>query len=316
MSKHLLLIIAIFIMPFSISAQYKWDVGGGFGPTQFFGSLGGGSGHGNEFLKDINLGSTRFNFDGFVRRKLSPTLSLQADFTWSRLSGDDKYATDPVRYLRNLSFRNDVLSLDVTAHLILWDIKGLVQNLGYRLDFTTYALAGVGGYHHNPKALYDGTWIKLENLHLNGTGYPLYGMDIPMGAGAYFTINRKNKIGIEFLWRKTFTKYMDDVGDSKYIDPKKFTGPDAAVAAALENRNLVSTDPTNPKVISAIQELPYLATNYQTGGLRGYSKADNWWFTANVTYAHSIKGKSKFYKHRYRSRFRRRFKRRSIRAKF
>jgi hypothetical protein len=70
------------------------------------------------------------------------------------LKGDDFDSADPYgdkskfRYVRNLSFRNDIKEL---AFVAVWDIFGNHGTFLNRVPVTPYAFAGLGVFHHNPK---------------------------------------------------------------------------------------------------------------------------------------------------------------------
>ena len=316
MPKQLIIKLLLLLFPVLSFAQYQWDVGASLGPTEFLGSLGGGSSTAKPFLGDLNLASTRFGMGGFVRYKASPLISLESQLSLNQLYGSDAYSGDVVRKVRNLSFRNNLIELNVTAEIAFYEIWGLVQSFKTNVDFRAYGIIGVGVYHHNPQAEYEGQWVDLEPLKLNGQNFSLIGMDIPYGLGCHFTINRSQRIGFEIVYRKTFTKNLDDMGDSRYLPNSYFTGPNAAEAIALENRSLVLTSPNSPETQTLLKEYPYLATTYNVGSLRSNAKRDNSFFTPTITYSYAIRGKSSFYRSKYPGLFSKKNKKRKIRAKF
>lgn len=107
-----------------------------------------------------------------------------------------------------------------------------------------YLTAGIGAFYYNPKESYQGTWYNIHDYDLEGQGLPggpkqfkRVSISIPFGIGAKYIIGRKWSIGIEYLFRKTFTDYIDGVS-TVYYSPSlllKYKGP---IAVALADPNL------------------------------------------------------------------------------
>jgi len=315
MYRSKLLWVFLWVLPFSISAQYDWSVGGYLGASSYLGSVGGGSTPAKAFIYDVNFPSTRFGLGGFVNYKLNPRFSFEAILAMDRISASDNQSSYLPRELRNLSFRDDIYNLDLLAQIYVFEIPGLVQNFKLNIDLRCYVTGGVNFFHFNPEGQYDGQWYSLEPLHTEGVSYSLWGVGIPMGFGSYVSVNRKHRIGLELLWTKTFTDDLDDNGNDshnpgRYVDPSTLSSP-AAVALANPSNEIVSKFEGN----AAAEKL--LSYNYQPGGLRSAVKGkDDSWFTYSVTYAYAIRGKSSFYRSKYPGLFGKSMKKRKIRAKF
>jgi hypothetical protein len=119
--------------------------------------------------------------------------------------------------------------------------------------FRPYGLVGVGIFHFNPQgSLTDSrgnkTWYYLQPLRTEGEGmaeypysqpYKLTQMNIPMGGGLKYFVSDRVNVSMEFLYRKTFTDYIDDVS-KKYIDPRVFakylSAQDASLASKLSDK--------------------------------------------------------------------------------
>jgi hypothetical protein len=63
----------------------------------------------------------------------------------------------------------------------------------------------------NPKAELDGETYALQPMRTENVKYARVQAVIPFGIGARFKVNPFLNIGIEGVWRLTFTDYMDDV---------------------------------------------------------------------------------------------------------
>ncbi|MCC6690834.1 MAG: outer membrane beta-barrel protein [Bacteroidia bacterium] len=306
MYKRLLLKTLLITLPFSSFSQYVWDFGGSVGAASFLGDVGGKDTPAKKFIGDLNPPSTRVGLGGFARYKLNSLLSFQGSLSYSLVSGDDKNSTYLPRKCRNLNFRNNIIEMQLTTQVYFFDYPGVVQTFQLSVDYKAYLFGGISFFHHNPQGNYNGSWVNLQPLQTEGVPYSLWGAAIPLGLGSYFTINRKNRIGFEVCWRKTFTDYLDDVS-TRYVDPKTLPSP---TAVAMANRSQELAGSNNPK----INDL--LSYNYLPTGLRGDPKGKDTWFTVSLTYSYVIRGKSSFYRSRYPGLFGKKNKKRKIRAKF
>ncbi|MEK6614911.1 MAG: DUF6089 family protein, partial [Bacteroidota bacterium] len=171
-------------------SQYKWDVGVNIGAANYLGEIGGKEKTRRDFILDLKLSQTRSAVGGFVRYKLNPNVYLRGALGWYRISGADKFSTNPGRVGRNLSFRNDIFEASVVGQYIFYDIADLGRTYRYRNDFKAYIFTGFTGFYHNPKAEYNGSWVALAPLHTEGQGivsdapksYSKFQIAVPAGA--------------------------------------------------------------------------------------------------------------------------------------
>lgn len=301
----------LFLLPSISLAQYNLDFGGGLSLTNYLGEMGGKGDPRKNFILDLRSPQNSFGACGFVRYKFNPLISVKGALCYTSIKGADANSTYAPRVARNLSFTNNIFELDLTTQIFFYEIPALYQSIKHSTDFRAYVTAGVGVFHHNPKAEYQGVKYALQPLQTEGVPYSLVGVCIPMGIGAFFTFDRKYRVGFEICYRKTFTDYLDDVSD-RYTDPSTQT----PLAAALGNRTaeLVSSDPE----IIELQSYNYgWNTGPQTGALRGEVKHKDGYLTLfEAQFAYVIRGKSSFYRTRYPGLFGNKSKKRRIRAKF
>jgi hypothetical protein len=287
----------------SVFGQYNLDYGFHAGASNYLGDIGGGSGSARGFVMDMKLKKTQFTTGAFVRYKFTPIVAAKLGLNWVRIAGDDKLSTNRARAGRNLSFRNDLIELELTVEGTFFQIADLGHTYQYRNDLKLYLFAGVAGFYNNPKAQYDGSWVALRPLHTEGVKYNAVGVSIPAGLGCFVTLNRKNRIGIEIDGRMSFTDYIDDVS-TVYADPNTLSSPEAK---ALANRR--------PELGNS-KDYPS-QVYYTAGQKRGDPKRDDAYISASVSYSRVIRGKSSFYKSKYGSIFKpKKGKKRKVRAKF
>ena len=218
MKKFIILVFLCFVSTF-VKSQWLWDFGGTMGATNYLGDIGGKEGTRRDFVSDVKLAKTRWNFGGFVRYKWRPKIYLKAAIDYIRLEGDDKLSTNPGRRYRNFNFKNDIADLGLTAEYVFYENNDLGNTYRYRNGFKAYIFGGMGGFMSNPKTFYRGEWVALQPLATEGYQYRKFVMNIPMGVGFFFTLNKKHRIGFEMNYRKTFTDYLDDISDSYPADP-------------------------------------------------------------------------------------------------
>ena len=286
------------------TAQYKWDFGGGAGPSNYLGDMGGKEKTRRNGVADMKMAETRWDMGGFGRYKFNRHVSLKAELAYLRIQGDDALSSNTGRHARNLNFRNDIFEFSIKPEVTYYENNDLGSSYKFRLGFKAYAFAGVGVFHHNPKALYKDDWVALQPLQTEGVKYSLWQMNVPVGTGFYFTMKKKHRIGFEYSWRICFTDYLDDVS-TKYIDPSKLN---SAQAVALANRTGELGNSIKPDVKGF----------FIPGAKRGDPSHKDTYMTMFINYSYVIRGKSNFYRSRYGSFFFKKTRRkvRKIRAKF
>ena len=305
MKKITLALFLVFCFSASYS-QWLWDYGFAVGASNYLGDIGGKEKTRRDFVADMKLAKTRWNVGAFARYKWRPKVSLKLAFDYLRLEGDDKLSSNLGRHYRNLNFRNDMFDLAFTGEWFFYENNDLGNTYRYRNGFRAYVFAGVGGYYSNPKGFYNGKWTKLRPLQTEGVAYKSIGVNIPVGVGFYFTIEKKHRIGWELNWRKTFTDYLDDISGNFPDAP-----PSNKASRDLSMR-------TSELGQSARDENPGVYDYFQWGNKRGDPTHKDNYMTMSLSYSYVIRGKSSFYRGRYGHFFGKRSKRRvrKIRAKF
>lgn len=230
----------------------KFEVAINSGLTYFLGDVGGKPGIGEKFIKDLNW------------KQFDPLVGIQANYyveNWLNIKGAFNYtsihAADSLiskeggeerwRIYRNLSFSSKV-----------WEVYGAAQVnplLFFKKKksfsrFNTYLSLGIGAFHFNPKTEYEGKLVALKPLRLEGQGFPQYPdrkeyhllqLYFPLSGGFKYYVTPHLYIGLEIMYRQTFTDYLDDVSktyvETKYYDrylPKNLV----PLAKQLYNRSL------------------------------------------------------------------------------
>lgn len=247
----------------------------------------------SKFSTDISFTKPGIGISMFHR--FGPRYTLVAQFMYGTLSGSDaesakKASGDLVNYrqVRNLSFRNRIEELSVTAVFDLFENEGTYIS---RVKWTPYAFIGIAAFHHNPQAKapatyldgtpdpYAGQWVDLQPLGTEGQNhststlqpgdanfgikqYSLYQFAIPFGVGARFRLNEVLDLWADIGFRYTFTDYLDDVSKN-VVDVRRFTNP---LAQAMSYR---SNEVPAPQY-STTTSVPVLPSGNSVPVLNGY----------------------------------------------
>lgn len=234
----------------------KHEIFFALGGTQFLGDLGGRNRVGTQkSIVDLDFNSTRMGFGFGYRFRFHPMYATSTQVYVGLLDGKDANTEEIVRRSRNLSFRSPIVELSQRLEVIIlanekvgarYKIKGL-KGMRPKAD-VLYLFSGISGFYFNPQTQINGNWTNLRPLKTEGQGLPggadeygMFGLGIPFGIGFKLGIGNFWRIGMEFIYNKTFTDYIDDVS-TDYYDPNILAnevGQDAVYAAnpAVENHS-------------------------------------------------------------------------------
>jgi hypothetical protein len=230
----------------------KFEFGFSAGPLFFLGDLGGNQGIGKMYLKDANFSGTKTVKGAYGNFYAAPWLGMRVSFNAGKLGADDQSIKDKggnerTRKDRNLKFQSNIV--EGFFALELYPTVPFERYDGAVGKFRPYLVGGVGLFNFNPKGEYIGPggtsrWVELQPLRLEGQGmkeypdrkpYKLTQVEIPLGAGFKYFVKENFYVGIEFLNRKTFTDYIDDVS-TDYIDNTLFAQYLSPQQAAMANQ--------------------------------------------------------------------------------
>ena len=204
----------------------------------------------------------------FVRYSAHPAFAIRLGGNYGTLYATDSWnegksneaatieADAYQRYVRNLSIRANTwetsLLFEITPRRFNYESAGAAKR------FQPYALLGAAYFHFKPTAKYidragnDRGYVNLYDLNVEATGLPseLYGdsqpsyslwqVAVPMGVGVRWDIGRRLALGVEWLYRMTFTDQLDNVS-GKYVDPAIYstylTPSEAALAAEMQDKS-------------------------------------------------------------------------------
>ncbi|TAD98093.1 MAG: hypothetical protein EAZ97_11375 [Bacteroidetes bacterium] len=192
---------------------------------------------------------TRGNFSVFAQKRYSRVLTGRVMFAYGVLTGADSISAsktsshDQFRYIRNLSFRNEIYELTVSG---LFDLAGHSEVFYDRPHkVIPYVTFGLGVFYHNPQSnapeAFGGDLVNLRPLGTEGQGregydapYSKFQLAIPIGFGFRKRIGQRWDLSFEVNMRFLITDYLDDVSKT-YIDLGTFADDD--LARAMHDRS-------------------------------------------------------------------------------
>ncbi len=221
--------------------EYRHELTGGLGVSNFMGDLGGANKVGTYGMKDFDFKATRPTMTAGYRFYLFKNIALHNTLTVGWLSGSDALTTESFRQNRNLHFRSFIAEYGAIGEWFFFEKQrqGHVHNLrgiqgALNIDIGFYVFAGMGAFYYNPKAKYDGKWQALRPLGTEGQGiiptrdkYSPVSLCIPFGLGIRHKFDKQLSIEFNYGFRKTYTDYIDDVS-TVYVDPAIFGDDEAA----------------------------------------------------------------------------------------
>lgn len=272
-----------------------------YGPSLYIGDLGGRSAIGSNFFTDFSL-KKKTAFGGiafsYIRKE---ALGIRLSYCSGSVAGGDEDAVfrdkqDPAyqRYKRNLNFKSTIKEWSFMTEV--YPLKFLhKQSRWHRAALQPYLMAGIGRFRFNPQGSYydqigsDFVWVDLQPLRTEGQGmkeYPdrkIYATaqyNLPYGFGLVYPLGRQTRLGFEFVGRKLFTDYLDDVSTT-YIDPALFDAylskSNAVIAKSVNNKSAV-IDPDQP---------------FQAGDQRGNATNTDAYYSFNLKFSIQINKQKK-----------------------
>ncbi len=208
--------------------QYA-TVGIGGGTSHYFGDLAA-----YKYFYYSLYTNVRWNGSINYTRYLTPKMAARVAYSYARIYGDDftfsQRNLDKLseKYLRNLSFRNDISEFTLSGLYNILPQYG--KGAKGRNSFMPYAALGIGIISNNPKARtpYDpatntfGPWESLKQYRTSGQGLPGYSkpyssvaLVMPLALGVRVKLGNNFDFTAEAGLRITPSDYLDDVGGNK-----------------------------------------------------------------------------------------------------
>lgn len=279
-SKHTM-IAGLFVALSAISAHAqrffhkdRHEIGVFAGATNYQGDL---------EENPVNFSNTQAGIGAFYRYNFSHSFSIRFGGDYGVIEDYDNMAKSQWRQQRNLSVHTPIYDFYLVPEFNFINLE-----IGRRRFFTAYAFAGVGVFHFNPQAMFQGQWYDLQPLGTEGQGmtgyyarlpYARTQMHMPFGLGFAYNITPTLKLGLETRLNMTNTDYLDDVSTT-YVDKDQLRAIKGPVAAALSDR-------TFELRIDKVRK---------EDELRGNPKTNDWFFFTGATLSYTFTKRAACYK--------------------
>mgnify|MGYP000886338149 CR=1 len=215
------LLISIVLVSGFARAQ-RWEFGAALGASNYNGDL----------AREIVLKESHLAGGAFFRYNLGKFASIRPGINLGTISGSDKNFSE--NKYRNLSFKSTIFEISTLMEFNFKPFGAQVRTQ----NFSPYVAIGLAGFHFNPKATYNGDVFELRTQRTEGQSkmYKTFQISVPFGMGLKWSVTNNLTVGFEFLYRRTFTDYLDDVSKNypDLVAQKKAYGP---VSAALSDRS-------------------------------------------------------------------------------
>ncbi len=227
MKKIIAIIFLFSILSLDIQAQRGWEVGGWIGASNYFGDL--------NTRFNVKFGSPAGGLIG--RYNFNNRIGVKFGVNYGNLRADDAESKNSFEQRRNLSFNSHIFegTTQLEFNFFPYD-HGSYDNF-----YTPYVFAGFNVFHFNPRAKYEGDWVKLQPLgtegQFKGSEYFLTQLGLVYGLGMKWDISDDWSMNFELGARYLFTDYVDDVSDV-YPEKDDLESLRGDLAVALSDRSL------------------------------------------------------------------------------
>jgi len=266
----------------------------------------------DHYGNDKYWGKPHFMGGLFIRYSAHPAFAIRLGGSFGTLYANDNWNYTKAksaatieddayqRYIRTQNIRSIVWETN-----LLFEISPRrfnYESVGARKRFQPYLLLGVGYFHFKPTTSYvdrngkDYGYVNLHDYNIEANGLPaevykdsqpeynLWQLEVPAGIGVKWDIGKRLAFGFEWLYRLTFTDYLDNVS-GKYVDPNLYstylTPQQAGLAADLQDRSW-QIDPSLHHNVGDNRGNASNKDSYSTFGVtlifKVPSKKTPWWF--------------------------------------
>ena len=176
-----------FILTFFSATSFaqKWEIGGGLGASMYRGEL----------APSFKPWDSRLGVEGLLRYNVSPTIALRLNALYAGIHGTDQDNTSAMSKVRNGKFNNSIYELAFLTEYNFLDFRKDARYFETSGRFSPYLVLGLGFFG-----------FKAYADTKNSTFNPC----IPLGVGVKWAISKQANVGVEALYRFTFTDELDD----------------------------------------------------------------------------------------------------------
>ena len=241
----------------------------------------------------------------FGRYTVHPCFALKLTANYGSLYATDKWNYDLAkkatsqgadayqRYARNQDAKDVMFESTLQMEIDLFRFNPESKSAHRRGQ--PFLVGGIGVFHFTPYSTVGNspTWVRtypldLEGQGFAGPGYPkqfsLWQPCIPLGIGYRWDIGQHLNIGLEYVWRMCFTKYLDGVS-GPYIGLSQFQA------------NLPASQAQTAYLVEDKSYFNGLSQPQTAGNLRGNASYEDSYSTITLTIYWKIESKNREWWH-------------------
>jgi hypothetical protein len=214
MKKPLLILTLFFLLSQLTEAQLwklkRYEASAGFGPSFFFGDVGGYSIGDNLLgLKDFSFIQTRYDLNFNAKYRILQDVNVRFSLSTGLLKANDKRGSNENRNFEASTFFLEpsligeyyfIKNKSENSYLFIKSGKRFLRTLISSLDF--YVLGGIGGVSYSVSG--NNALEKSANFKSGG-----FAPIVPVGLGASLIYSPDFNFGVELRGRYALTDYLD-----------------------------------------------------------------------------------------------------------
>lgn len=274
-----------------------WSIGTNFGTTDLWGDVG------TKTIIDHYVNSKYFDkmvFMGgmFGRYTIHPCLGVKFGLNYGTLYATDEWNYDKMlfattqgqdayqRYARQQKSKTNIIEGNLMLEFSPLRFNPEARRANRK--GTLVVGVGLGYFHFTPMSTVGqgDKFINIYNLHVEGDGfgsgfppsYSLWQFCVPMDIAWRWDLGKHINLGIEFMYRKTFTDYLDGVS-GKYIDKNEYI------------KHMSAADATDAQLVADKAYYHNLAQPNVAGNIRGNSADKDGYSSISVTLYYKVLSK-------------------------
>ncbi len=210
---------------------------------------------GSYYIGDLNqfghFKNTNISGALIYRYHVNSRIAIRGALRYGKVEGYDSQSNDPYKQLRNFSFESQIFEFAAGIEFNFLNYK-LGNN---KYFFTPYMFLDMGIFKMNPRTNYNGEMVNLRSIGTEGQGselsdlkrYSLIQFVIPFGIGFKINLGKRAALTVEYGIRKTFTDYLDDVGEGDFINREELILQNGNIAAELSDRSPADVNMTGKR---------------------------------------------------------------------
>ena len=182
----------------------------------------------NYFIGDASNDGFDASFGMFIYYSLSPEIKFKVSYLSTNLN-----TRFPDNFSESYKIKTQVNSLTLSGYYFLYELKN------YQIKFDFHM--GLSVFRFQPKGQYNGFLYDLNNFNTEENVYSLNQIAVPLGFSIQKEVFNFLTVGLELIYHKTFTDYLDDISGN-YADYQNILDERGEIAAYFSDPSRVNTE--------------------------------------------------------------------------